>query len=523
MNVGDVLQLKSIEGSEIIAGMEYRERPVTGVNVMEVPDIINWVKKGELLITSGYSYKDHPDSFAEVIPKLAQKGVAAIGIKRKRYIEHIPPKVIEAAEQCRMVLIELDEKVIFSSVVKDIMTEVVSEEYYALTLLQDKVNRLSELLVQGEGIAVFLEQLSALLSNPIVLVKENEEHLLFGLSETDFGNMGISTNLAEYMLEGMQGFFTIEADDTKYRIYAQAIMHKDEQLAELLVPEVNREFTNEDLYLLHQTNYMVGLELISETIRTKTELRYVEQVIRDWIMGKLESGSNLRMRGEICGIRIDETRRYRVLILKLCVENEQKMRYFLNRFQKSLRNCPDIYMTLLEDTLAVVVPEDCLHAYIDRLLTEGDYILGKQKLAICVGGESDKSFDLLCSYKQAVQIYKICEKRGTGKNVIYYDDIGVYSLLYQIPVDKTMDHFMDRYVTPLIRYDKEHESNLYDTLKTYVTHKGNKKLTAEKLFTHYNTISYRMERIQQILAMDVEDSKIQFEIQLAIMLHDMYL
>lgn len=523
MNVGDVLRLKSIEGSKIVAGAEYTERPVTGVNVMEVPDIINWVRKGELLITSGYSYKDDPDSFADVIPLLAQKGVAAVGIKRKRYFADIPPKVIEAAKQCRMVLIELDERVVFSSVVKDIMTEVVSEEYYELTLLQDKVNRLSELLVQGEGIAVFLEQLSNLLSNPIVLVKENEEHLLFGLGEEAFSDMGISASLAEYMSEGMQGFFTIEADDTTYRIYAQTIMHRDEQLAELLVPEVNREFTNEDMYLLHQISYMVGLELISETIRTRTELRYVEQVIRDWILGKLESGSNLRMRAEICGIRIDETRRYRVLILRAASCNDQKMRYFLNRFQKSLRDCPDIYMTLLEHTIAAVVPEDCLHDYIRRLLAEGDYILGKQKLAICVGGESDKSFDLLGSYQEAMQICKICERKGTDKNVIWYDDIGVYSLLYQIPVDKTMDHYLDRYVTPLTAYDKEHESNLFDTLKTYVACKGNKKLTAEKLFTHYNTVSYRMDRIEQILHMDVEDSEIQFEIRLAIMLHDMYL
>ena len=45
MRVGDVLRLRSVEGSEIVAGNEFTERLVTGVNVMEVPDIINWVKK----------------------------------------------------------------------------------------------------------------------------------------------------------------------------------------------------------------------------------------------------------------------------------------------------------------------------------------------------------------------------------------------------------------------------------------------------------------------------------------------
>lgn len=523
MRVGDVLRLRSVEGSEIVAGNEFTERLVTGVNVMEVPDIINWVKKGELLITSGYSYKDDPASFAEVIPKLAAKGVAAIGIKRKRYFEKIPRVVIDAAKKSRMVLIELDEKVVFSSVVKEMMTEIVSSEYHALTILQDRVNQLSEMLVQGDGIAKFLEQLSDLLGNPIVLIKENEEHLLFGIKEEELQKVGLSTRLSDYMADGRQGFFTMDADETRYRIYAYAIMHKNEQLAELLVLEVNKEITNEDMFLLHQITYMIGLELISETIRTRTEMRYVEQVIQDWIMGKMESSSNLRIRAEVCGIKIDDSRHYRVLLFHMETQSNQEVRYMINRFQKNLRMTEDIYLTPLDDTIAAVVSEENYQNCIERILEEGSYILGKNRLSICIGGESSKNYDLSESYKEAVQIYRICDKRGKYQELNYFDDIGIYALLYEIPVDKKMDKFLNRYLTPLIQYDKEHESNLFETLKTYIGCQGNKKLTAEKMFTHYNTISYRLERIHQILNMDIEDGKVRFEIQLAILLYEMYL
>jgi purine catabolism regulator len=49
----------------------------------------------------------------------------------------------------------------------------------------------------------------------------------------------------------------------------------------------------------------------------------------------------------------------------------------------------------------------------------------------------------------------------------------------------------------------------------------NMKQTAERLFAHYNTVIYRLERVKGILTMDLENPEIQLQLQLALKLHQM--
>lgn len=520
MRVIDILHLKSIEGSFVIAGEDKLESVVTGVNVMEVPDIIHWVKNGEFLVTTGYSYKDNPSSFAEIIPQLAKKGVVAVGIKRKRYFETIPQEFIRVAEENGLVLIELHEKVIFSAVVRDVMTEIIAEEYKVLASMQDKISGLSELLVRGEGIQRFLQYFSCILNNPIVLIKQNNEMILEGIDEKKF--ISLSTDMEMTGQDMPQGFSTMTIDGTKWRVYSHVINHEDEMVARLLILEINKELTNEDILLIHQTAYMIDLELLSETVKTRTEMRYVDQLLQDWVLGKLESASNLRTRSDICNMRINENCVYRVLVIPVESEEISKKQIVL-RLRKNLQSRKQVYFTLVNDQITCIVPETEEETVSKLLLDTVKQIIGQNHAKLCIGCVSQCSYNLWTSFDEACKIVKICEKMQIEKEIVEYDDIGVFALLYRIPADKQLENYMAGYLTPLLCYDKEHTSNLVETLRVYIENKGNKKITAEKLFTHYNTVSYRLERINEILGKNLEAQRVQFEVQLAFILYDMYM
>jgi purine catabolism regulator len=85
---------------------------------------------------------------------------------------------------------------------------------------------------------------------------------------------------------------------------------------------------------------------------------------------------------------------------------------------------------------------------------------------------------------------------------------------------------VDRYVLdllqPLIAYDNHHNKNLLPTLVCYFETNRSIKDTAQILYTHYNTIVYRMERIKQLLAVDFENPDIQLQLQLAIKIYLIY-
>ncbi|MEY8001090.1 PucR family transcriptional regulator ligand-binding domain-containing protein [Clostridium sp. Mt-5] len=89
-----LLQVDKLRRARVLAGKRGMNKRITKVDVMEVPDIIEWVGEGELLITTAYSIKDNIDVLMKLIPELNEKGVAALGIKIGRYIKKLPPDII---------------------------------------------------------------------------------------------------------------------------------------------------------------------------------------------------------------------------------------------------------------------------------------------------------------------------------------------------------------------------------------------------------------------------------------------
>lgn len=55
VTVQDILQLDCMRQTKVVAGHQGLTRIVSNVNVMEVPDIGNWVSSGDLLLTTAYS------------------------------------------------------------------------------------------------------------------------------------------------------------------------------------------------------------------------------------------------------------------------------------------------------------------------------------------------------------------------------------------------------------------------------------------------------------------------------------
>lgn len=525
MTVADLMKLKSLKYSCIIAGHQGSEREVTGVNVMEVPDILNWVKPGEFLMTAGYSYKDDPEGLAALLPQLASAGVAALGIKKNRYFKKIPEIIVDAANCCQMPLLELDETLVFSNAVRDVLNEITGTEYKLLSTTLQRFNSLSQTLIEGRGLPEFVHRLYVFVNNPVILWKQNMEYIAEGISKEQ--RSALSQNpVWEYdgLRQEKQGWKSLLLAGEEYRAFFLSIIHDEEKIGELLILEKDRPLTNEDTMLVYQSAFMVSMELMSVNIRTKVEAKYADEVIQNWILGKTESTAALHMRSEICGMKIDTSQNYCIAVPFIMSEYpyEQLNLQFI-RLQKSVRNIKDMYISKINETIVCVIPEKMREQCLQSLLEETQRLFGKEGIQLCVGRTSSKSYDLLGSYEDAMRIAKVNIKAHLENKVLYYHDLSIYIILYLIPMGDEVEEYLSRYLHPVLEYDKKHGTNMYETLKVYLQNKGNAKATAEYLFAHYNTVNYRLERIREIMKMELNDSENQFGIQLAIRLYEMYL
>ena len=111
--------------------------------------------------------------------------------------------------------------------------------------------------------------------------------------------------------------------------------------------------------------------------------------------------------------------------------------------------------------------------------------------------------------KSALQLISM-EKQ---KYVLSYNDMGIRS-------PKTLDNYINDKLGRLIEADKVQDSELCNTLRAYIENNCNSNATAELLFIHRNTMRYRLDKIEKILNVDLDDLSVCLELKLAFIILD---
>jgi PucR family transcriptional regulator, purine catabolism regulatory protein len=72
--------IEPLSRSHIVAGETGIDKNIQFVNVMEVPDILEWVRPGELLVTTLYPLRDNIAAIEGLIPKLSERGLVGLAV-----------------------------------------------------------------------------------------------------------------------------------------------------------------------------------------------------------------------------------------------------------------------------------------------------------------------------------------------------------------------------------------------------------------------------------------------------------
>jgi purine catabolism regulator len=85
--------------------------------------------------------------------------------------------------------------------------------------------------------------------------------------------------------------------------------------------------------------------------------------------------------------------------------------------------------------------------------------------------------------------------------------------------EQEIKKFCQESIMPLIEYDRNKDGELVKTLQSYFECNGNLKKVCEKMYIHYNTILYRIQKIQQITKMELSNAndRLNLEISLKIL------
>lgn len=117
------------------------------------------------------------------------------------------------------------------------------------------------------------------------------------------------------------------------------------------------------------------------------------------------------------------------------------------------------------------------------------------------------------SYRKAKAATKMADYFGT--RLVDFSTMGLYQLLFSLDDPSLLESFYWSTLGKLEEYDKKHESFLTQTLYYDLKYSGSIKEIAAAMYTHRNTVNYRLRKIRSLLGTDLEDAKERTQYRLA--------
>ncbi|MDT5027179.1 MAG: PucR family transcriptional regulator, purine catabolism regulatory protein, partial [Micromonosporaceae bacterium] len=169
LRVREVLEAPCLANARVLAGAGGLDRIVQRLNVMEVPDILPWVKPHELLLTTGYPVRDDPEALVRLVGALDDRGLAALAIKLHRYLDEVPPGLLEEADRRDFPIIEFPEDVGFDDVLNEVLGTLLNRQA-ALAARSEEVHRaLVSVVLEGGDLTDLAQELATILGGPVLV------------------------------------------------------------------------------------------------------------------------------------------------------------------------------------------------------------------------------------------------------------------------------------------------------------------------------------------------------------------
>ena len=125
--------------------------------------------------------------------------------------------------------------------------------------------------------------------------------------------------------------------------------------------------------------------------------------------------------------------------------------------------------------------------------------------------------DVIHNIAQIGQCYKrACFSLATAelwnRSYIIFDELGIFQLLFCNSDPDLLETMYSRNLGILEQHDAEHDTDYITTLRVFLLSDCNLIETASRLFTHRNTIVYRIRKIKDLMKTELDNSSVKFEL-----------
>ena len=130
--------------------------------------------------------------------------------------------------------------------------------------------------------------------------------------------------------------------------------------------------------------------------------------------------------------------------------------------------------------------------------------------------------NVLTAIRHAVEALTTLQMIKARRGVCFYGHIEFLKMFGQIHRRESSIVLDNRHFQQLLQYDRANRSNYLQTLRVYLSNNCNMMQTARQLFLHRHTLINRLEKIEEISDLHLDDYYRRLYMSIALLLHDYF-
>lgn len=531
INISDVLKMEEWKECRLVAGNKGVDREILYIDAMEVPDIIPWIKKNELMITTGYAMNRDEGVLLDIIKAMAKAGSSGIALKTKFFGE-ITQKIKDLANELQVPVIEVPRDMAFINLANPLMKKVVNAQNQKLEFNKAMNEKFLEIQIEGGGFQEICAVLGEMLGC-VILVADHRQMLLGcypegegaerWLAKNAYEDTTIQKQLKEYVEKSKDEIVAASAGE--WEIRAMGIYVKNKCNGFLYAVGLKGKFDEMSEIALRQAGVYLALEFSKKGLVEQTEYYQDNNFFFDLISGNIQTEEDAVKRAR--GLKWPSFSY--ILVVGDIDEFEKVIR---NKTEAEVNIFKDEIMQIHKDVLRrhrqcffVGNKSDSFHCLFTKDIEKSEILKCMKEIqrqiyknygawiTIGVSTEIFSYHDFIMAYKKARTAITIGKKRGK-REICFIEDLRLEEAFFEMAKMDIFREFVDETLLELKMHDEKYGTPFLETLKTLAEHHGARKETAETLFLHRNTLAYRIRRIEQLTGADLNDPDVLFQVNL---------
>ena len=528
--VRKLLESEQFPKMKLLCGEKGLDLEVKGIRIIEIEDMERYLTGGEILITSFQVYLSCSDREVEQhFEDLVKSDISGFIVKKRKEYDPTGRRLSLLEKHCKkyeIPLVEISEDSYYWGIIRYVMIQVFDKDTARLKYFKITHDSFNTFILKNNGssntASDIIKFLSIMIENPVVLYYGDLNCMVS--TNSDNSKLILSDEIQPYkpnIITKFQYMKQMKGSCVQY-VVKFAILSEVEIY--ITITEENRELTELDYMAIENAIINLQYGFLSEFAQNEVKKTYQRDLIHNILNGLLSSKEMTEAAAQL-GMKESDT--YRVVDFHTITKNVQR-KYTKEQLHE---------VGVIVGELMYLLPDALIYRNMDQIVmiqqvdsnqTELEYqkemeevedviqrsILYRKKdtdFQIGIGKSVEGYQRLKESYYEASQAIKYIEiiRLVTGdknKSVVHYSSLGFFQIFGEIDDVTELERYIPETLKKLYLYDDEHKGELITTLQMYLRNNQSIKKTADAMFVHYRTISYRLEKIKQISGINFDNA-----------------